>query len=87
MKQNTLDYHEIVNIDATPEEREKLGIGDLWINGAKCKKCGDDVRSKNRHHYAQCSCGAIAVDGGSWYGRMIGNPEDFEINIVKFNKI
>lgn len=87
MKQNTLDYHELVNIDSTPEERERLGIGDLWINGAKCSKCGDEIRSKNRHHCARCSCGAIAVDGGSWYGRLIGSPEDMEVITVKFNNL
>jgi hypothetical protein len=47
------------------------------INRAKCRKCGYVVESKHRHDYAQCKCGAIAVDGGKDYIRRIGNPDDF----------
>ena len=83
----TTDYHDMVTIDTSVEERRKLDIGDIWINGAKCKKCGDKVLSKNIHHFVYCKCGAVAVDGGSWYGRMVGNPSDFELNIVKFNNL
>jgi hypothetical protein len=46
-------------------------------NSAKCAKCEYEVESKHRHDYAQCKCGAIAVDGGHDYLRRAGSPEDF----------
>ena len=38
-------------------------------NQAKCTKCGDVIFSMNRHHYVECECGAISVDGGNSYLR------------------
>lgn len=63
---------------ATPrEERRRLGVGDIWKNAAKCANCGDEIQSNNRHDYVTCSCGEISVDGGSWYARGSGDPDDF----------
>ena len=36
-------------------------------NSAKCRKCGQEIESTDRHDFKFCSCGAIAVDGGHWY--------------------
>jgi hypothetical protein len=43
----------------------------------QCRKCGSEIESKHRHDFVSCSCGAIAIDGGSDYTRLIGNPSDF----------
>lgn len=48
------------------------------LNRAMCKKCGDAVESVHRHHFSQCSCGAIAVDGGYDYNRRSGELKDIE---------
>lgn len=61
------DYHDFTTIDTPKEERRRLNVGDIWINAATCGRCGETVRSKNRHDFASCSCRGIAVDGGSWY--------------------
>lgn len=71
------DYLNFVTKSSTKEQREKYFIGDVYINAALCKKCGDYIRSKNKHDYRTCSCGAVSVDGGSHYARRVGNPEDY----------
>ena len=38
-------------------------------NAIRCNICGDEIESKYRHDYVQCSCGACAVDGGHDYLR------------------
>lgn len=70
------DYHFCCNKKTSKEDRDAMNIGDIWINAAVCKKCGDYIRSLNRHDFRHCKCGAIAVDGGSHYLRRMGNPED-----------
>ena len=47
-------------------------------NRIRCNICGDVIESMNRHDYVECSCGAVAVDGGHDYLRRTGNLEDFE---------
>jgi len=86
-KDNVFDYQKISNINMTIDERKKLNIGNIWSNEAKCKKCGDIIRSKNLHHFVGCSCGSIFVDGGSWYAKRSGNPEDIEDLTKLFNEI
>lgn len=81
------DYHDFTTIDIPLTERRKLNVGDIWINAAKCKKCGDEVRSKNRHDFRSCKCGAVSVDGGSWYARRVGNMEDMEDVIIPFKEV
>lgn len=41
-------------------------------NAVTCLSCGDFIFSAHRHHYNQCTCGAIAVDGGQEYLRRVG---------------
>lgn len=50
----------------------------IITNKIKCKKCGDIVESKSVHDYVECSCGAVAVDGGHEYLRRVGKLDDIE---------
>ena len=65
------DTQQFTTKDMSVEERRRLDVGDIWANQAKCKKCQDVIRSKNRHDFVTCKCGAISVDGGSWYARRV----------------
>ena len=38
-------------------------------NAIRCNICGDEIESKHRHDFVECSCGACAVDGGHDYVR------------------
>jgi hypothetical protein len=42
----------------------------------KCLKCGEIIESTYRHHFKECSCGNICVDGGKDYLRFGGNIKD-----------
>jgi len=42
-------------------------------NAATCLSCGDFIVSKHRHDFVECTCGAIAVDGGQDYLRREGD--------------
>ena len=53
--------------ELTKDEREQIRAGDIRLNRAKCKKCGDIITSNNRHDFKSCKCGEISIDGGSWY--------------------
>lgn len=81
----TTDYHDFTDITTPEAERRKLDVGDIWINAAECKKCGDIVRSRNRHDFRSCKCGSIIVDGGSWYARRVGDLEAIKDIIVYYN--
>lgn len=48
----------------------------ILLNKAKCNTCGDEIVSRSRHDWVQCSCKAIFVDGGQEYLRRGGNLED-----------
>lgn len=41
----------------------------VYVNRARCKKCGDIIESKSVHDFKQCKCGAIFTDGGKDYIR------------------
>lgn len=77
-----IDVLNYVTKSSTPKQRKKLAIGPIFINAAVCKKCKDYIRSKHKHDFKWCSCKAIAVDGGSWYARRLGNPENI-IDIIE----
>lgn len=78
----TTDYLWFVTKSSTVEQRRKFDIGDIFINAAVCRKCGDYIRSMNRRDFKNCSCGAVAVDGGSWYARRLGKEKDY-YNIIE----
>jgi ribosomal protein L37AE/L43A len=64
---DVVDYQNFTAKDTTKAERKAWHIGDIWANQVKCNKCGDIIRSRNRHDMVYCKCGTVAVDGGSWY--------------------
>jgi hypothetical protein len=81
----TFDYHEICTVSTLKADRERLGIGSIYSNAAKCLSCGEVVRSRNRHDFRSCSCGTLAVDGGSWYAKRIGDRTKWEDMTVYFD--
>ena len=50
---------------------------EIISNKIKCKKCGDIIESKSTNDYKRCSCGAVAVDGGKDYLKIIGKEKDY----------
>lgn len=42
----------------------------------QCAKCKDIIQSKSVHDFVWCKCKAIAIDGGGYYTKLTGNPED-----------
>ena len=57
---------------------------EIISNKIKCKKCGNIIESKSTNDLKRCSCGAVAVDGGTEYLKRIGNEEDYEeLSIIK----
>ena len=47
-------------------------------NYIRCKKCGSCISVDTGYDYIPCACGAIAVDGGPDYCRVIGEHDDWE---------
>ena len=82
-----VDYHNFVSKESSQADRKNWNIGDWYINAAECHICGDIPRSRNRHDYRSCKCGAISVDGGSWYLRRIGNLDGYIERSIKFDDI
>lgn len=83
---NTRDYHDFTTIDTPKELRKKYNVGDIYINAARCLLCNDYIRSMNLHDFKYCSCGNVAVDGGSWYAkRNFKDDSKFVDEIVYFN--
>jgi hypothetical protein len=41
----------------------------IIVNKVLCKKCGSIIESKHANDFQRCSCGAIAIDGGTDYQR------------------
>lgn len=77
------DYQDFT-VKSTPVDiRKKFDVGDIWSNKIMCKYCGWYIRSKNRHDFVYCKCGAVFVDGGSWYQRIGGSPSDY-INFIEY---
>ena len=83
----TTDYHDFTTIDTTKEQRNKIHVGSLWINSWRCNACGDEPRSKNKHHMVSCECGAISVDGGSHYSKLSGDINNATSLCVDFNDV
>jgi len=55
------------------------------VNRIKCNECGDVITSKHQHDFVRCSCGAVAVDGGPEYQRVLGEWDDWE-NLAEVKK-
>lgn len=59
----------------------------IYSNKIKCRHCGDVLESHSVHDYKECSCGAVAVDGGHDYLRRNykTSPSDFvDLSVVAF---
>ena len=48
---------------------EVIALRKIIRNAIRCNHCGDVIESTFRHNYVQCSCGKVAVDGGTDYLR------------------
>lgn len=81
------DYQTFTNRNMPIAERRKLDVGDIWANEIRCKKCGDVIRSKNRHNFVYCKCKSVFVDGGSWYSRQGGDLKLIEDMVVMFRYV
>lgn len=81
------DYTVFTHIDMPAAERKKLDIGNIYMNVAKCTRCGWIIRSKNRHDYQTCKCGAVSVDGGSWYVGLAGDLDNAEPHTVYYKEL
>ena len=55
-------------------------------NAVKCKVCGSYIRMNTGYNYISCACGAIAVDGGLEYCRIIGVSDNWEIVTIPIPK-
>ena len=49
-------------------------MSNILTNKAQCSLCGDIIESRSVHDFVRCSCGALAVDGGTAYLKRSGNP-------------
>jgi len=76
------DYLYYVTKSSTKKQRKIFNIGNIYINGAVCKKCNEFIRSKHKHDFKWCSCKTVAVDGGSWYAKRTGKPNNY-INVIE----
>jgi len=43
-------------------------------NAVQCPNCEEVLVSLHRHDFRQCSCGDLAIDGGSDYCRIVAKP-------------
>lgn len=48
-------------------------------DAVKCRICGSYIRTNTGYDCIPCACGAVAVDGGDQYVRILGNKDDYEI--------
>ncbi len=55
----------------------------IYRNSIKCKNCGDEIISRNRYDYNDCSCFGCSVDGGGEYFKRSG--EYWETSLTSKN--
>lgn len=46
-------------------------------NKIKCKHYSEVIESKSRHDFKFCACGKVAIDGGYFYLKRSGTPNDW----------
>ncbi len=51
---------------------------NILRNSARCRLCNTEIESKHVHDFCACACGAIFVDGGTYYLRRGGHKEYIE---------
>lgn len=53
-------------------------------NSIRCRRCGQEIESHDRHDFRWCKCRAVAVDGGHSYLKRVGEMDDWiETSIVR----
>jgi len=58
------------------------------LNAAGCRICKTTTISRHRHDFSRCSCGAIAVDGGTNYIKRTGDFSNIiDLSVVVAPKI
>lgn len=55
-----------------------MGKKMILSNQVKCKNCKDEPYSAHVHDFKYCKCGSIAVDGGMFYLRRVGDLNSYE---------
>lgn len=56
-------------------------------NRIRCLSCGQVIESKTVQHFVYCSCGKVAVDGGSLYVRRVfpsGQPAEWYEEMTEY---
>lgn len=82
------DYRDFCTIDTPKEERDRMNIGEIYQNSAICLRCGEEIVSKNRHDFVTCKCGAVSVDGGSYYcKRVFESPDCYKDTSIVFKDV
>jgi hypothetical protein len=56
----------------------------MTVDGLQCPVCRDVVVSRWQHDLHGCSCGAIAIDGGQEYLRLLWNEPHQLIHLTVF---
>lgn len=72
-------------IDTHSTERRKINVGDIFSNAIMCKCCGETIESAHLRDMKYCGCGRVYVDGGTWYRRHGGDPDDCIDKSVNYN--
>lgn len=62
-------------------------LGKLIRNAARCTSCGDLIVSNYRHDFRACSCGAVVVDGGLDYVRVVFSGEYTDLSITQLDEM
>ena len=50
----------------------------ILINEIKCNVCGTHIKTNTGYKLTYCECGAVAVDGGDAYVRILGYKENWD---------
>lgn len=64
----------------------------MKVTCIKCPQCKDTIYSRTTHDYRPCSCGTVAIDGGSEYIRVLWKqdvcsiPKPFKKNVKHTKK-
>jgi len=53
------------------------------VTAVECAACGDWIYSRTRHDCHSCSCGAVTVDGGLDYLRVLWKHEVVEAPLTR----
>lgn len=57
----------------------------ISVTGVRCVRCGHVVVSRAGHDQRSCECGAVQVDGGRDYLRVVYYGEDSEHEFVRLD--